>query len=84
MDDSAIMCDEVRKSYNDETKTIPTSFSEKKATSKTQRFYILLAFLVITIALWIAVSIYCHLIKYQAKQLLPFNVTNNKLKEIMF
>ena len=25
-------------------------------------------FLLITIALWIAVSIYCYLIKYQAKQ----------------
>ena len=31
-------------------------------------FYILLAFLLITIALSIAVSIYCYLIKYQAKQ----------------
>ena len=51
-----------------------------------QNFNILLAFLLITIALLIAVSIYCYLIKYQAKQkhLLSFNVTNNELKEIMY
>ena len=32
-----------------------------------------------------AVSIYCYLIKYQAKQkhLLPFSLTNNELKEVM-
>ena len=35
-----------------------------KAIFKTQNFYILLAFLLITIALLIAVSIYCYLIKY--------------------
>ena len=40
----------------------------KKATSKTQNFCFLLAFLLITIALLIAVSTYCYLIKYQAKQ----------------
>ena len=44
-------------------------------------FYILLAFLLISIALLIAVSIYCYLIKHRAKQkhLLPFYDT--KLKE---
>ena len=54
----------------------------KKATCKAQHFYILLAFLLITIAVLIAVSIYCYLIKYRAKQkpLLPFHITNNKLK----
>ena len=35
-----------------------------KAIFKTQNFYISLAFLLITIALLIAVSIYCYLIKY--------------------
>ena len=40
------------------------NFNEKKATCKVQNFYILLAFLLITIALLIAVSIYCYLIKY--------------------
>ena len=80
MDDSVIMCDEFIE------KAIARNFNEKKATCKTQNFYILLAFLLITIALLIAVSIYCYLIKYRAKQkhLLPFNFTNNKLKEIIY
>ena len=64
MDDSMITCDEVIKSYDEKIKTIPTNFNEKKVTCKTQSFYILLAFLLITIALLIAVSIYCYLIKY--------------------
>ena len=53
----------------------------KKATCKTQNFYILLAFLLITIALLIALSIYCYLIKYRAKvkHFLPFQFTNKKL-----
>ena len=40
----------------------------------------------ITIALLIAVSIYCYLIKYCAiqKHLLPFCATNNELKEYMY
>ena len=29
MDDSAIMCDEVIESYDEEIKTIPTNFKEK-------------------------------------------------------
>ena len=68
MDDSAITCDEIRESYNEETKTIPANFNEKKATCETQNFYILLAFLLITIALLIAISIYCYLMKYRSKQ----------------
>ena len=50
-----------------------------------QNFYILFAFLLITIALLIAVIIYCYLIKYQAKQkhLLSFHFTDNQLKETM-
>ena len=91
MDDSAITCDEIKDadaeamSYdkamsNDEgTKTIPTNFNEKNITCKIQNFCILLAFLSITIALLTAVSIFCYLIKYRAKQkhLLPFHDTNN-------
>ena len=61
MDNSAIMCDDVIKSYKEETNF------DRRATCKTQNFYILLAFLSITIALLIAVSIYCYLKKYQAK-----------------
>ena len=46
MDDSAIICDEVIESYNedaeakslDETKAIPNDCNEKKATCKTQKF----------------------------------------------
>ena len=50
-------------------------------TCKTQSFHILLAFLLITIALLIAVCIYCFVIEYRAKQkhLLPFHDT--KLKQ---
>ena len=86
IDNAAIMCDEVIESYDEET-----NFNEKKATCKRQNFYILLAFFLITIALLIAVSIYCYLIKYRAvekhllyraiqKHLLPFHFTNNQLK----
>ena len=35
--------------------------------------------MLITITLLIAVSIYCYLIKYRGKHLLPFHNTNNKL-----
>ena len=58
MYDSAITCDEVIESYDEET-----NFHEKKATCKSKNFYILLAFLLITFALLTAVSIYCYLIK---------------------
>ena len=51
MDDSVIICDKVIESFDEEIKTIPTSFNEKLATCKTRNFYILLAFLLITIAL---------------------------------
>ena len=73
-----IRCDEII----EETKTVPTNFNEKISACKTQNFCILLAFLLITIALLIAVSIYCYLIKYRAKQkhLLRFHVINNQLK----
>ena len=52
---------------------------KKNITCKPQSFYILLNFLLITITLLIAISIYCYLIKYQAKQKhLPFD--DSKLK----
>ena len=63
MDNSAITCDEIIESYNGKT-----NFRGKKVICKTQNFYILLAFLLITIALLIAVSIYCYLIKYRGKK----------------
>ena len=60
---------------------IPKKFNEKNITCKAQNFYILLVFLLNIIALLITVSVYCYLIKYQAKQkhLLPFHDT--KLKQ---
>ena len=74
--DSAITCDEIIESY-DETKTIPTNFNEEKTSCKTQKCYILLAFLSITIALLIDVCIYCYFIKYWAKQ-------NHLLRHLVF
>ena len=80
MDDSVITCDKVIEPYDEQTKTIPTNFNEKNIAFKTQSFYILLAFLLITITLLMFVSIYCYLIKYRAKQkhLLPFHDTKLK------
>ena len=67
MDDSLITYDEVIESFDEETKTVPTNVNEKTITCRAQNFYILFAFLLITIALLIAVSIHCYLIKYWAK-----------------
>ena len=60
MDKSVIICDEVidvdaEAKSNDEIKTILTNIYEKETTFKMQIFYILLAFLLITIASLIAV-----------------------------
>ena len=82
-DDSVITCGEII----EEIKTLPTNFNEKKkqpAKHKICIFY--LPFLLITIALLIAVSIDCYLIKHWAKQkhFLPFHVKNNTLIEIMY
>ena len=68
-----IVCDEIIdtdvKSYNKEIKSVP-----KNITCETKSFHVLLAYLLITTALLIAVGIYYYLIKYKAKQkhLLPF------------
>ena len=53
----------------------------------TKSFYILLDFLLTTIAFLIAVTIYCYLIKYKTnqKRLLPFFVPKiKKLKEVFY
>ena len=76
------LCDEAIESYDEdgkvksygETKTISTNSNEKKITCKRQSFYVLLAFLLITIALLIA----------KQKPLLSFYFTNNELKEIIY
>ena len=71
VDDIVIRCDKVIET----TKTAPTKTILTNNTST--NFYILLAFLLITIILLIAVSIYCYLIKYKSKQrhLLPNYIT---------
>ena len=84
MDDSAIICDDGMNAdgkLDDEIKSCDKiNFNKKKAICKRQNFYIWLPFSLITIALLIAVTIYCHLIKHRAQQkhLLPFQFTNNK------
>ena len=77
MDNSVLMCNEIIE------KTI--LMKKKKRICKTQHFYMLFAVLLIAIALLIAVSTYCYLIKYRAKQkqLLPFEVTNHELREVL-
>ena len=57
MDDSAITCDQVIESYDEKIKTIPTNFNKKKASCKIQNLYVLVAFLLITVASFIAISI---------------------------
>ena len=65
-----ITCDEII----DTAKAVATNFKKIKVTCKTKNLHILLAFLLITITLFVVVSIYCYLIKYQAKQkhLVPY------------
>ena len=66
IDDSVITSDEITEKTTNPTETVLT-----KSTST--YFCYVLAFLLITSALLISVSIYCYLIKYKAKQkhLLP-------------
>ena len=65
IDDLVITCDEIRNAQK--TKKVTADFNEKNAICKAKNIYGLLAFLSINIALLIAVSIYCCLIKYQVK-----------------
>ena len=59
IDNSVMMCDEIieveTKLYVKKRKTNTTNFNEKNSTCKTQNFYILLAFLLVTTALLMAV-----------------------------
>ena len=83
IDDSVITCDE---NIEEETKTVTTNFNETNSICKTNNFYLLFGILLITIALLIAVSIYCYLVKYKTKQkhLLLFYVNNNELKDVLY
>ena len=67
---------------NKQTKSVSTNFKKKGKTCKTQNFYILLAFLLITIKLLIPVRICYFLMKRQStqKHLLPVHVAINKPK----
>ena len=49
MDNSAITCDKVINTNDEETKAILTNFNERKVTCKTQNFHTLFAFLLIAI-----------------------------------
>ena len=69
MKDSEITCDEIIESYDKERKTVPTNFIENKVACKTQNFYILLAFLLITIN---------QNIEQNKKNLLLFYITNKE------
>ena len=63
IDYSVVTCDE----NIEKTKTVPTKNTSTKIFLKTctsTDFYILLAFLLITIALLIVLGIYCYLVKY--------------------
>ena len=56
IDVSLITCNQLI----EEIKTVPTNFNGKKVAYESKNIYILLAFLLITIVLLIAVSIYCY------------------------
>ena len=58
MYDSVITCNEVIESYDEEIKTIQTSFSENCITCKGQNFHFLLVFLFLTIA---SLNIYIYI-----------------------
>ena len=72
-DNSVITCDEI---IEEKSKTVTTSFNEEKGSCKTKNFSISLAFLVITIALLIAVSIYCYMIKHKANRNTYYHFTS--------
>ena len=83
--DPVTTCDEIiETTESTSAKTFLTKNTSTKSSSKS--FYILLAILLITRALSIAVSIYCYPLKYQVKQkhLLPYQITNGKLKEVLY
>ena len=69
MDDSVITCDGIIE------ETVTANFNERKSTCKTQNLYILLAFLLITIALLIAVSIYYYLTNIKHNKNIHYHFT---------
>ena len=67
-------------------KLFEQNLMKRKQPAKRKSLFILLAFLLITIALLVTANIYCYLIKYQANQkhLLPFHDTNNESKQVLY
>ena len=78
IDDSVITSDEIISVK----KHFPTNLNGKEVNCEMETIYILLAFLLITIALLTVASIYGYLMKHQPKQKrsLPYHDTSNKLK----
>ena len=79
MDDSTIIFDEVRESYDEEIKTVPKNFNKKCNLQNTKFQYFTCFF--INYHCIIAVSIYYYLTKHPRRHLLPFHNTNNKLNK---
>ena len=60
------------------------NLNEKNVKCETKKYYILLNFLLTTIALLIAVNIYFSMIKYKkTDKVVPYYVKSNKLKEFL-
>ena len=80
--DLVITCDEII----EETKKAQKNSNEKKKPVKQKLSVLCLPFFLIPTVLLIDVSYYCYLIKFKSKQehLLPFYVTNNELKEVLY
>ena len=81
MDNSVITYDEIIDTEVKRTTKKQKQFQQilmKKAARKAQTFYILLAFLLTTIVLLRAVSVYCYLIKYRAKKKTPVGISCHK------
>ena len=83
IDNSVITCDKII----EETKNFPTKSSSTKTVptnSSSANFSILLAFSLFTIALLTTLS--TKWIKHPEiqKYLLPYHITNNKLKEVLY
>ena len=75
MDNSAITCDEIIESYNEDTEAklngktkIIAKILRKRKQPVKRKIYILLVFLLINIAFLIVVSLFCFFTKYEAKR----------------
>ena len=70
------MCDEII----GETKAIVKNFNVKKVTCTMKDFYILVAFLLITMTLLTAVTFYCYLMKQQIKKSITIISQHKQIK----